>query len=51
MYGTIEVTTNQSDWWIVFDTLREAKKRLEKEGVRHSWMDGAIAIAKDHANV
>lgn len=48
---TTEVTTLQGDWRIVFDTLREAKKRLEKDGERHSWMDGALAIAKDRANV
>lgn len=51
MDGTADAIATQEDWWIVFDVLREAKNQLDKEGLRASWMDGALAIAKEHANV
>jgi len=49
---TTERTTEQNEWLIVFNTLREAQERLESIATaRHSWMDGAVAIAKERAGV
>ena len=45
------VAIDKQEWWIVFDTLREAQKRLEAGGVLASWMDGAVAIAKERVGV
>ena len=49
--AALATETVRNEWWIVFDTLREAQKRMEKDGIRSSWMDGAIGIAKERAGV
>lgn len=41
----------RGNWAAVLGTLLEAKKHLQKDGVRHSWLDGSIGIAKQGAQL
>ena len=39
----------RAEWRHIHSVLREAQQRIQADGVRHSWMDGAIGIAEARA--
>lgn len=40
-----------ADWGSVYGSLIQARDHLQKGGVRHTWLDGAIAVAESRAKV
>lgn len=49
VYPNKGVPLDQPDWTFVSNTLVECRKRLEVDGVRHTWLDPAIDIARYRA--
>lgn len=50
MKHVLEMTDDErerAEWRGVAHTLREAKRRLEADGTRHTWIDPDIAIADE----
>ncbi len=40
-----------ADWSAVYGSLIQARDYLQKDGARHTWLDGAIAVADSRAKV
>ena len=40
-----------ADWGAVHGSLLKAREYLQKDGVRHTWLDGAIGVAESRAKV
>ena len=41
----------RANWAAVLGTLLEARKYLQKDGCRHTWLDGSIGIAEQGARL
>jgi hypothetical protein len=47
--ATMSQEIQRAEWRHIHSVLRQAQQRIQAEGVRHSWMDGAIGIAEARA--